>query len=761
MAKSQKMTEADLAAAVNGFIDDAKSFGSTTRDQDREWALRFFNGEVDFSPMTDYSSKVVSRDIADTHGLIMPSLMRIIFGSEQVAIYEPTREQLVQEPDPETGQPIEKDVSEDRAEQATDLINFIVMKECDGYRELRSMISDGLLLGNGIGKHWWDAKPVYQTDTYTGLDAAGKAMVLKDPAISEVEDEKEYPDPDYVAPELPPIDPMMIAAAEAGDPNALMALEMAMAVPPAPMKFDFTTKRLMAKGTVRLVAMPDEEFIIDRSATVLDETTRFAGHRQRKTRSELIEEGYKRDIVDELQAYDVTEETPERNVRNRNEWTTDTAPDKSTEYVEVVECYVLIDYDGDGIAERRQVIVAGRGDKRSVLKNVEWGDDLPFSDLVPDPRPFTWRGHGLYDKLGDVQRIKTVLLRGALDNTYQQIAPQMDMEADTYVNPDELYNPTPNGVLIRKAGKQPAVPVQKLYIAEKLMPMVDYQDQVAEKRTGISQRSQAMDMDALQNQSATAVNAAQSAAFSKIEEYARNIAEMGLKRIFRCLYRLIIKHQDMAKTIRLRGKWVEIDPTGWSSDMDVTVNTGLGTGSRDRDLSMLQGIAAKQEQAMAVLGGPTNPVLNVSHLLETYRKMAEVAGIKNADSYFPALSNEQVQKFAAEQGEQQQPDPAMLKVQAQIEADKAKATADMELEQQKAAAQLNQERERAAMQMQLEREKQAFAQQMAREEALFNAQLRREEQELEAELTRQSNTMRAFQGAQVAPDLNINPGGSM
>jgi hypothetical protein len=759
MAKPKKMTEAELATAVNGYIDDAKTYGSTERDRDREWALKFYRGEVDFGPTGQ--SKVVSKDISDVHGMIMPGLKRIFFATDRMAIFEPTRPQKVMEtvqgPD---GQPVqvERDISEDRADQASDLINYIVLKECDGYRNISNAISDGLLIGNGIVKHWWDDTPEYQTDTYSGLDELQRNMVLSDPHLEEIIEEETYPDPDYVEPEMPQPDPQMLMAAEMGDPMALEALTAMLTPPPVPMLHRLKVKRMLNNGRVRLMAMPNEEFIIDRSAIALDESCRFAAHKMRKMRTELVAEGYDRTIVDELPSYDITEESPERDVRDRNDWTTDYSADKSTEYVEVYECYVLADYDGDGIAERRRVVIAGAANKRNVLLNDEWGDDLPFSDIVPDPQPHAWRGRGLYEKAGDIQRIKTVLLRGVLDNTYQQLAPQTEIEENSYVNMDELYNPTPHGVLIRKAGKQPKVPTQIPYIGDKIMPMSEYFDSVMEKRIGASQRSQALDMDALQNQSATAVNAATSAAFSQIEDYARNIAECGgLSRIFRCLYRLVVTHQDRAKTIRLRGEWVEIDPSSWATDMDVTVNVGLGTGSRDRDLAMLGNIAMKQEQAMAALGGPTNPILSVADIFSTYQKMCEAAGLRNPESFFPSIGEEELTKMREAASQQQQgPDPAMLKAQADAEAKRMETEANLSLKAQEQQAQQQIDQQKAIFERDLKRQEAADRLQMMREEAALKAQLRREEMQLEAELTNQANMVKMAQGVQVQPDVNIN-----
>ena len=169
--------------------------------------------------------------------------------------------------------------------------------------------------------------------------------------------------------------------------------------------------------------------------------------------------------------------------------------------------------------------------------------------------------------------------------------------------------------------------------------------------------SQGLDQDALQNQTARAVEATQSALATRKEDYAANIAQVGLKRFFKCLLRLVVKNQDKPRTVRLRKQqWVAVDPRPWNVDMDVEINTGLGTGSRDRDLQTLNGVATKQEQVVLRLG-PSNPLLGLDKLFVTYRKMAEAAGLRNAEAYFPEIDPQQLAQFAQSM---QQPDPKAI-----------------------------------------------------------------------------------------------------
>jgi hypothetical protein len=79
----------------------------------------------------------------------------------------------------------------------------------------------------------------------------------------------------------------------------------------------------------------------------------------------------------------------------------------------VIECWPRADYDGDGIAERRQVLVAG--DENPVVLANEEVDGHPFATLTPNPMPHRLVGLSLADQAMDLQFVKSVLWRGALD----------------------------------------------------------------------------------------------------------------------------------------------------------------------------------------------------------------------------------------------------------------------------------------------------------------------------------------------------------
>ena len=456
--------------------------------------------------------------------------------------------------------------------------------------------------------------------------------------------------------------------------------------PPPTTLFDIKVKRCIKSGEIKVATIPPEDFLTDPNATeVHEDKGRFYGDAARMTRSAAkLRWPKKKTLIDELPAY--TEEDIVKQSRSKPWILAQT--DKASEEIQIFECYVNCDYQGDGVASWWQVCIGGIAGGRKILSVEEWGGDLPYVSITPDPMPHRYKGRSVYDEVADVQRVKSVLLRQLLDNTYLVDNPMLAANGTAIENKDALINPKVGQIIWTNGPPGDAmVPVGIPYIGDKIFPSLEYFDMVIEKRTGVSRSTMALDLDTLQHQTATAVNAQQSAAFTKVETYARNISECGgFKELFSKLLKLFVQNQKSVKHIRSHGQWIALDPRGWKADMKVTINVGLGAGSRDRDMAMLGGIAQKQETAIQALGSPFNPVLNAGHLFDTYRRMVETGGLKSPEQYFPEYSQEQIQQFGQQFSQGQPPPPEMIKMQieqAKMQADQQMRGMELQAEQQR------------------------------------------------------------------------------
>jgi hypothetical protein len=208
-------------------------------------------------------------------------------------------------------------------------------------------------------------------------------------------------------------------------------------------------------------------------------------------------------------------------------WRPDNPADKSTELVEVFECYVQVDYDGDGVAEWRKIVMVG-GPGRALASSSRTRSG---ATTCPSQRH---RAGARLRIAGGAARSSTrsrtfsasrPCFAAGLGQHLPRQQPASDRDGRGVANPDVLakwkIGDTIFGRRRRRSVRAGAVdrPARR--------PVLEMMDAVSKSAPACRQATMALDMDALQNQTATAVNANQAAAHTKIEEYARNIAECG------------------------------------------------------------------------------------------------------------------------------------------------------------------------------------------------------------------------------------------
>lgn len=619
------MDDDKLKALLSQEISSALTYDDTELSQKRTRALEYYRGEMNDTPAMTGRSSVVSKDVADTIGWMLPGIIRVFMASDRMAIYEP-----------------ERPGDEAFAKQATDYANYVFLKDNAGYRIMWDATHDSLLLGNGVVKHWWDDKEECEYSEHSGLTEEQIAILQQD-QYAEVVAQKE------------------------GEPQIIMVPGPTGQMIEMPIQtFDVKVKRVVTSGRLKVECIEPEDFLLDRDATQI-EKARFCAHRRDTTRSDLIEMGFDKELVEGLPADRFSSIREEKLSRDENARVfTNNVGDESMLQVELFECYVKADIDGDGIAETIRAFYAGAAGTGELLDWEVWDDDVPFSDIPCEPIPHRWDARSIADDTNDIQRVKTVITRQFLDNTYWVNNPMNTAEENSVINPETLRSPRFGATVYHKKGSLPPAPMIVPYIGDKALLALQHFDQVREMRTGVSRSTMALDPESLSNQTATAANNTKDAAYSQIELIARNQAELGWRRVFRQILKLIVKHQDRPRTIRLRDTWVEMDPRSWNSNMDVTINIGLGTGSRDRDMAMLNQILNVQiamTDRLAQGGFAAQALEMVPKINMTATKLAESAGIKNPDQFYLDIKPEMLEQMKA-QASQPKPDPAVMKIQA-------------------------------------------------------------------------------------------------
>jgi hypothetical protein len=674
------MDDNKLKGILDSEIENSIGFVETETTDDRSKAIKYYNREP-YGNEVEGRSSIVTGEVAEVVDGALPQLLRIFTQSDELVRFDP-----------------KFPGDEEAAKQATEYCNLVFFQDNDGVILMHDWFKDALLQKNGIVKYWWEDSEDPIKETYKDLNAEELTMLFAD---NEME---------LVSQDMNEISP------ESFDPISGMLI-------PATYSYDVVIKKKKEAGRVKVQNVPPEEFLISKRDKNI-RTARFVAHRVMMTRSDLVAAGYHKDVVDDLPAYSDLTYSPERIARyDRGEMPDEAQSlDFSMQEIEVFECYIRTDLDDDGMAELVKVTYAGM----TTVLDKEEVDHIPFASVCPIPMPHKFFGQSLADRAMDIQLIKSTITRQILDNLYLTNLPRMTA-IDGQVNMDDLLTVAPNGIVRMKTpGAVQALTVPPT--AAQSFPMLDYMDNVLQKRSGVTQTSQGLDPNILQNTTATAIAAMQQAGSGRIEMIARIFADTGVKDLFTGIFHLLCKYQDKARVVRMRGKYVSIDPREWKNNYDVSISVGLGTGNKDQQMAMAAMVLQKQEQILGTQGF-SNPLVTIGQYRNTLGKMIEAAGYKDSNEFFKEISPELDAQLSAPQPQQQAPvDPAvqayMAQTQAQIDGDRAKLQAQIEANQVKAASEINLAREKASAEIQLKREIAAEEVKLARDKATAMAEIK-------------------------------------
>jgi hypothetical protein len=679
------MDEGKLKSILENEIDNAIGYLDTETTEARTQALEYYLRQP-YGNEVEGRSQIVTGEVAEAIDGALPQLIRVFTQSDDIVRFEPKG------PGDEEG-----------AKQATDYCNWVFYAQNPGFSILHNWFKDALLQKNGVVKAYWDVKEDVTKEEYRGLTDDELILLMADGSREIVAQDT------TVVEEVGPD----------GQPISMQSSDVIVA------------KRTQ-HGAVKVENVPPEEFLISKRARNIADSP-FVAHRKLVPRSDLIAMGFDPEIVENLPSYNDLSFTNERLARySRGEQPDEEASlDKSMQEIEIYEAYLRTDYDGDGIAELRQVFYAGS----DILSNVET-DYNPFHSLCPIPIPHKFFGESLADRSMDIQLIKSTVVRQMLDNLYLSNNARVGA-VEGQVNLDDLLSVTPGGI-VRMKRPDAVVPMAVPSVIAQAFPMLQYLDDAQSKRTGISDMQQGLNPDVLQNVTAAAVAASTAAAGGKLELIARIFAETGVKSLFQGILQLLCKYQDKPTLMRMRGKYIPVDPREWSNQYDIDISVGLGTGSKAEQMTMLQMVLAKQEAILQQFG-PANPLVSVGQYRGTLGRFIEAAGFTDSAEFFKEVTPEIEAQLA--QPKQQQPDPTTAALiqqsQAQIQIAQQKAAADVQAAQQKAMADIQLQREKAAAEIQLMREKTEA--QMALKAKELEAEIQLKAAELSAGITTSVN----------------------
>ena len=189
----------------------------------------------------------------------------------------------------------------------------------------------------------------------------------------------------------------------------------------------------------------------------------------------------------------------------------------------------------------------------------------------------------------------------------------------------------------------------------------------------------------LTHNTARGIQMIQAAGQQRTNLIARIFAETGVKDLMRGIVYMLSKYNSKPMTLKLRNKWVDIDPRNWKTMFNMTVNVGLGTGNRDVQLAHLAQI---HQQQIELMQSGKGYMVQDENLWNLFKKMQEAMGFKHPELFIADPTK------ISPQAKQPPPNPDMVKIQAEAQEAQAKLAASQQSDQlqaqiQKAIADLN------------------------------------------------------------------------
>jgi hypothetical protein len=541
----------------------------------RQLALKYYLGDMEKS--ADGRSNVVSTDVADAIEWIMPELMKAFTQNNQVVTFDPVG--------PNDSR---------QAEIESQFVYDTLMKNNSGYVILHTFFKDALMQKNGFVKCFYSEDNKVISEDYVGITTPELQMILSD---SEVE----------------------LTGQTTEIENGIDV-------------HSINIKRTKLKGSVIVSAVAPENLrIYARHNSVDLSQCRFIAETTMVSRSDLVKQGFDRELVYEYRCDD-----EEDNSSYRFSYQGETSvpygasgnPAPETELLEVTEAYMFLDINDDGIAEYVKITYLGDDEPKEILEIVEI-DENPYVSSTAIMMSHKLFGLSVYDRLKQLQDIKTALWRNMLDNMYLQNN-QRTIVQEGMVNLDDLLSSRPGGI-IRAKTPNAVTPFPTTPLSSDSYNMLGYLDKVSAGRVGVSPDGSINDVAMGDSVGSEGVAQLLTQKEELVGLMVRSFAETGIKPLCIRIRDLLIKNHNLIDDYEFRGEWVKVNPTGWMARNNTTVRVGTGSGNRKQQAAALMQIMAFQSQIVAM---PGQALVNENKVFAALNDFVKTSGLPGAAPYF-------------------------------------------------------------------------------------------------------------------------------
>ncbi len=494
------------------------------------------------------------------------------------------------------------------AKVASDLVNYTIFKQNSGWEILNTWVKSALLWKNSVVRWEFIEDFEYSFEEYDSISQENLDIVLADEEL-ELLGKLSY-------------EQELVMNEETGNAEYATVYK------------DVRLKRKHNKTRINIKNIHPEAFRITRDAHSLDDAA-FVGIQTDMTRSEVRK--FYPDIADDIDwdrigdgSYDwATKYTEEQAARKRlvgEEYYiggngNELFPSEANRPLTVIECWLRVDRDGDGIAELKRFIIAG-----GTILLEEDCESVPLATLCPFEVPHEFFGLSVADMIRPATMATTAIMRGFVENVYlTNYSPKL---ADpNVVDFSALQNMKPKQIIATNGNPQGAVAsLTPDTISQGTVPLLELLQQHKEQATGLSKAAQGLnDTLYVSGNSDEKMARAQSAAQLRIQYMARRFSETGFTRLVNGVYKLLRTkmRNKTAKYYDQNNYFKSIDPSTLPDNMLMMIDADVGENSNSNVIKKMDMIGSKLLPALvqAGAGGAVNPQAAVRIACKTLEAM--------------------------------------------------------------------------------------------------------------------------------------------
>lgn len=569
-----------------------------TLANERIKANDYFFGDPDILEYAKGTSKAVSKDLYETILWQLTDFVRIFLSGENVIELRPENEEDVE-----------------GAKLMEQKINFDFLRLNEGFKVLYQFALDAYLYRLGVVKYFWKREYEYKYHTYYGMSLS-ELNFHKSQMVGGLDDARKQVERYIIDEET--------LVSEGG-----IGLDGILIEP----TFDIVCRERIRKSYPCAVNVPPEEISFNYNMKDRTDVDGVIIHRIKIHKRKLKEYGFDEDdIVKHIDEFENNSQELQSRFSDIGglSFITD---DAESDFVYVNECY-LYDFDKDG--NPIPMIVHIVGNKVGKVQINKYGKPN-FAFVTPFILSHRMLGLSTYNNVEDIQDIQTAFLRMHLNNGYFQnndthIVNQFRVNTKSMADgkrPGLLMNmlidSDPNSCIAALPTKPLAPTISNIYT--KIMP------ESKGKRTGYTPFSMGMDPKALINRTSGGVSQHMNASQGPRELMNRCFAETGIKDLFQAFVDMNIDFFDQETSVRLNNKWITIQPGMLHGKYDVSIDVGIGTGTKQDVFNRLMAMFDRYSAIVGALGPMTMQIFGFEEVKNILREGWELSGFKNTSKF--------------------------------------------------------------------------------------------------------------------------------